>query len=269
MATEVMPTEVMPTEAGPITRRRHLAAHRAVRTALDAPELRCGHACGARCGSHRVRRPAASLATAAIQAGVALAELLGFAGLGNAANLPLEIAALVGCPFTYHGLVHWNRHRTLTADPGDWLNGISAGLALVALGNLIVQWSDVQLVDWQTWQLESWLVRISAVVVVVGTAPTVAALGGLLRDVRVWMVSFGFAIVVAEAASQLPVTAGFGSWLQGAWVLAVAIGWAAVMAPAGLQPRGSTSRAPTIGALVVLLASVSLLVLDDLPGNHA
>lgn len=210
-------------------------------------------------------------AAATIQAGVALADLFGFTGLGNAANLPLEIAALVVCPFTYQGLVHWNRYRTLTADPGDWLNGISAGLALVALGNLIVQWSDVQLVDWQTWQVQSWLVRISAVVVVVGTAPTVAALGGLLRDVRVWMVSFGFAVVVgAEAASELPAFTGFGSWLQDAWVLAlVAIGCAAVMAPAGLQPRGSTSQAPTIGALVVLLASVSLLVLDDLPGNHS
>src|SRR6185503_4105386 len=40
--------------------------------------------------------------------------------------------ALVACCLLYQGLIHWNRVRTLTSDPSDWLNGVSSVLANAA-----------------------------------------------------------------------------------------------------------------------------------------
>ncbi len=190
----------------------------------------------------------------------------------------LSVGALGASLLLYQGLVRWNRYRTLVSDPGDWLNGVSAVIALMALGNLISMHTSSALSMLTWWQLQGWLLQIAALVVLVGTTVTVIMIGGLQRDSRAWV--FGGALAFAVAAQWLAlVIAGRATddamvvrtlvdSMRVAW-LTVVIGaaLAALRRASVLRPRHATSSSTTIGAVVVHLSSVGILLANGVDGD--
>lgn len=210
---------------------------------------------------------AAWLGAAAAAAGGALeiGEAAGVAVGSGVPDLVLSAGVLLACPLLYQGLVRWNRYGTLTSDPGDWLNGVSAVLTLTALGNLLLPWLHSPLMQWPSWQLQLWLLRVSAEAMLVGTITTVLIIGSLLSDVRAWAMTIALTLVtVLDVASLGDATAAAGGrhvaslgWAVSTLVLA----GAAVLRAAPPLLRPVTSTAPTMGSLIVLVASISVLVL--------
>jgi diguanylate cyclase len=172
-----------------------------------------------------------------------------------------SLAALV-C--VYPGMVEWNRFGTQLSDPSDRLNGIASVFALVSIANLAVH--DTVLATWPWWELQLWLLIISTLFILLGTAATVAVLGALTRELRLWLLAGGLALVElcqiasgivsghhgGDAASQL-------GWVE----LLVALAWCALRRPAPIEARPATARSTTGGALVVLLASAGVMVVDS------
>jgi diguanylate cyclase (GGDEF)-like protein len=186
-------------------------------------------------------------------------------------SLPLTSCALVACLAIYQGLVRWNRFRTLMAEPADWLNGAGAVLVLAALGNLTVAWTGSPLGQLPWWQLQGLLLRIAAVLVLLGTAATVVSLGGVARDYRAWLICAALAVIlgceILSASTGEPTP--FGELSQLGWTLgAAAIAYCAAGRPSELRPKVSTTQSETVGAFVVLVAGAVVLVLNDDFGHH-
>lgn len=201
---------------------------------------------------------AAGLATEAV-----LASAGGPHGAAFTAGAVLTAAAL------YHGLVHWNRIRSALSDPGDWLNGVSAGAAVLAVGNLLVGDAPGSAPWWAT-QLV--LVRLAALLVALGTAGTVLAIAGLRRDLRAWALALALALVAAIELTALLRGPGAtpGAVVVVAWaglVLVTAV--LRVGRARALPPQEAASQDTTLGALVVMAAGVVILVVDALlPGEN-
>ncbi|WP_380169882.1 putative bifunctional diguanylate cyclase/phosphodiesterase [Kineococcus sp. DHX-1] len=175
--------------------------------------------------------------------------------LAGGAPLVLTAAGLVGCALLYRGLIGWNRTSTRTTDPGDWLNGISAIFAVVAVVDLALAaagWAVPAVAGRQPV-----LVGAAALFVVLGTTLTVASTAALLTDLRPWLMSAGAA---AALAGQVLGATGRPGWATpGAAALALSVGLAAQMPVRPTRPQPATTQSLTIGAFVVLLAGVSVL----------
>ncbi|WP_369054272.1 putative bifunctional diguanylate cyclase/phosphodiesterase [Kineococcus terrestris] len=195
-------------------------------------------------------------------------DLLSAAGaagpLATWLDLAPRLSALAAVPFLYQGLVRWNPLRTYTSDSGDWVNGMSAVLTLSAVGVLAVRWSGSAQAAWSLPQLLAWAGLLGGLVVLVGTAVTVAVIGGLQRDLRTWAVT---AVLVALTAAVLllgsrdPVG---GTPLQAVWALALlALAVTGASAP-GVVPVPARAEVPTAGAIAVLFAAIVVLVLAGL-----
>lgn len=215
----------------------------------------------------------------------------GVAGLLLGGGLALEtVTALAGGPrgaaFTlgavaaaaalYHGLVHWNRVRTAISDPGDWLNGVSATAAVVALGNFLVR-AEPGTHAW--WGAQLGLLRLAALLVALGTAGTVLTIAGLRRDRRAWVVAAALATTAAVEAVTLLTDAGGPrdgtgtaptSLVVAAWAgLVLVVAAQRVGRARALPPEDASSQTTTVGAVVVMVAGVLLLAADTLrPGDH-
>jgi diguanylate cyclase (GGDEF)-like protein len=182
-------------------------------------------------------------------------------------SLPLEIGTLLTCMATYRGLTQWNRVKTLISDPSDWLNGVGSVFAMSALGNVVARWAAPNLFSLPWWQVQGWLICASTMLVLVGTTTTVAFLGGLLRDLRVWLIATAFVIVLASGiVSGAQGSPGvFGTLPEFAWLLtAVTIAACALREPAELTPVGATVQAPVVGAVVVLGSAGAILIVENL-----
>ena len=182
----------------------------------------------------------------------------------EARDAVLSAAVLVATPLLYQGLVRWNRFTSVTADPGDWLNGLSAVFVMTAVGDLVLPWASSPLVVWPSWQLQSWLLRSSSVLMLVGSTVTIAVIGGLLRDRRVWWIAGGlFTVTVVDNATVIPRVAGpeLDGWPAASWALATLVVVAAARSTtAPPRARAAGSQAPTVGALFVLLVAVAVIV---------
>jgi len=196
--------------------------------------------------------------------GAAASALPSQAAAGALADQVFGLVTLLSFPLVYRGLIQWNRYRTATSDSNDWLNGVSAACAIVAGSNLALSWSGSSLTSLPWWQLQGGLLRVAGAVTLLGTACTVAFLGGLQRDPRVWGVSGALGVlVVAETAGLADGSAS--AWPRAGWVAAaVVLVCCATSRPVSSAPQGATTQAPTVGALVVLLASVTVLALGSL-----
>lgn len=203
----------------------------------------------------------------------ALAAGLATEAVVAAAGGPRGIAFTVGAALTatalYHGLVHWNRIRTALSDPGDWLNGISAGAALLALGNLFV---DAAPGSAAWWDAQLGMVRLSGLLVGLGTAGTVLAIAGLRRDLRAWALAAGLAVLAGvELAALLagPVAAPRSLVVAGWAGLVLLLAVLRVGRARALPPREAASQDTTSGAVVVMVAGVGILVVDAfVPGDQ-
>lgn len=220
---------------------------------------------------HRFALAGAALAAAQlIQLALLAAGELG-APVAGFVDEPARAAVLLSCPLLYQGMVRWNRYRTATSDPGDWLNGIGAAFALAALVSLIVHWTAPSLAEWSEWEFNGWLLRVASVAVVAGTAATVARLGGLQADLRLWLVTAGFCtLLLAQTAAEVVTSAGVLSALPRVvgLIAILAVAKAAQLPPAQLRPREASAESTAVGSLVVLLASVAILAINSwFPSN--
>lgn len=195
------------------------------------------------------------------------------AGHGPPPGLAMGVSAVLACPAMYQGLAHWNRQRTRVFDPGDWLNGVAAVLALVAIGLAAIGAADGALDHWPTWQLAVWLVQGAILLVLSGTAFTVISLGGLERDPRSWTVASTFAVAAAAqmaAAGVADDAAGRAELIVGratvaSWTAAMVGVLIAAALPARVRaPRRATSQATTVGAIAVLASAVGVATFDAL-----
>ncbi|GLY30986.1 bifunctional diguanylate cyclase/phosphodiesterase [Kineosporia sp. NBRC 101731] len=181
---------------------------------------------------------------------------------------------LASCFLIYQGLILWNRTRTITADTGDVLNGLSATLAVAALGNLALIWlyGQDQPGPWAAVQLH--LLCLGAAFVLLGTLASVTQLGSALGDPRAWVgmaagvvALFGTVLapstgLVADSVTRSPRTADQYSFTIG-WVLVIGVLAVCSMAPQRpVVPAPATAHEVTVGALVVLMSGVAVLLLS-------
>lgn len=197
---------------------------------------------------------------------------------GPVAGLGLTLGVAVACPIAYQGLIHWNRHRSLVSDPGDWLNGIGAVVSLLALGAMLEVRTGARLDAFAWWDVQGLLLQLSALLLLLGTAVTIVVLGRLHHDARAWVIVAGLgATLVGQAvlgvvrvatqdAAALPAAVGGSGVL---WLLLLAALLVASRLPAPYLVRlEAKSEATTVGSLVVLAVSVVTLVsnaLDSAP----
>jgi len=213
---------------------------------------------------------------AACVCGGAVAELAVVAGEYFAspqrpwAAVPLEqaivsLCSLVACALLYQGLIVWNRVSTRIADPGDWLNGVSAALAVAAALFLLDAAGLVPEHEDTLWSLAA-VARFSALFIVLGTTLTVATLAGLSADPRLWAVAgVVVALMVVEAGTTFEGLAT--TWLPTAWVaLVLVLAWATTVRAQPVRPQAATTQSIAVGTFVVLLASAAIvLVATRLP----
>jgi diguanylate cyclase (GGDEF)-like protein len=192
------------------------------------------------------------------------------AGIGD---LGARIGCVLACGPFYLGLIHWNRTRLEGIDPGDSVNGFSAVLAMVGLGNLVLPHFTSPDTGLGQWQLQVSLWAVGGLFVIVGAAVSIAMMAGLQRDPRIWL------LIVAWSAALLAEIAGLIAGGSPGFVLPVWLGGAGlivlcVLIPPrpGVEPaRKAASRATIFGALVVLVGGVAILILDGdlaVPGSH-
>lgn len=207
--------------------------------------------------------------TAASALAVGLAAEAALAAAGGPRGAAFTAGACVAAAALYHGLVHWNRIRTAISDPGDWLNGVSASAAILALGNLLVR-DEAGTAAW--WSVQLGLLRLAVLLVALGTAGTVLTIAGLRRDRRAWALAAGVAAVAAVegAALLLPATAAPRAVVPASWAaLVLLIAALRFSRPGALPPQDASSQTTTVGAVVVMVAGVGILVGDAVrPGDQ-
>ena len=179
-------------------------------------------------------------------------------------GLPFALAVPIACGLLYRGLVQWNRFRTAVADPADWLNGLSAVLAMAGVGSLVIRLTGAP-GRWPAWEQQTWLVALAAAVVLLGALGTVASLAELGRDSRVWLltgaVTLGIGGLIAAPWTSEPPFSQRSS-AQAAWLVALALtAYASSRTPKPVQSQPSTTSSVTTGTLVVLLSSVIVLAI--------
>ncbi|WP_432519525.1 putative bifunctional diguanylate cyclase/phosphodiesterase [Kineococcus sp. SYSU DK006] len=199
-------------------------------------------------------------------AAVAVLGLAPLAALvtGSSSAVPPAVAALAAAPLAYQGLVRWNRFRTYVSDPGDWLNGVSAVLAITAAGVLLQRRSGFLPAPWPDWREQLWLLDVGALVLLLGTAATVAAIGGLARDRRAWAVQCSLAALLVVSVC-LRGGASDGVRLQAAWTLAALVVAACSVRPVRSAAVPASSQAPAVGSFVVLALAVGVLAATAVP----
>ncbi|WP_282943765.1 putative bifunctional diguanylate cyclase/phosphodiesterase [Cellulomonas endometrii] len=200
----------------------------------------------------------------------ALAAEAGAGALGLFPGVAFTAGGIAAAAALYHALVHWNRFRSAISDPGDWLNGISAVVALLALGNLLVRQAPGG-APW--WGLQLGMLRVSVLLVVLGTASTVLVIAGLRGDSRVKVLVAGVAGAAAVELVGLAHTGPTGAPAPVAvatWTALVLLVAALRVGPArALPPREASSQDTTVGAVVVMVAGIGVLVVGALaPGDH-
>ncbi len=179
----------------------------------------------------------------------------------GASDLAFSVGCALACAPVYRGLVHWNRIRPGSTDPGEALNGLGAFFVAVAFGNLLLPWSPHPLSGLREWQEQASLATGAAIVILFGTAMTVTAVGGLLRDPRIWIVTAAIgavcagqvAALLAEQATRPPSAA---LWLFMATVLTSCT----LIAPGAGNLQALNHQATVVGAMVVMVGGVTVVI---------
>ncbi len=185
----------------------------------------------------------------------------------------LAVGILLGGQVLYRGLIIWNRTHTATADPGDLLNGLSATLAAAGVTNLAVVWTHRTTPPSANVAAQVFVLCLASAFVLMGTTLTVASMGSFLKDPRPWLAS---AAMLTALATTLPATlhvllpsshpspstpAQQALFTVGWVLLAVVLAVCSCLPERTIAPQPATTQAVTIGAMVVLLAGVTLLIL--------
>ncbi|MFW3171172.1 putative bifunctional diguanylate cyclase/phosphodiesterase [Geodermatophilus sp. CPCC 206100] len=209
-----------------------------------------------------------ALAGAVVVAVVAVLAVLGtLPGARAAAEAGVQWAPVAAFPLFYSALVRWNRHSTSLADPNDVLNGLAAVLAVVAVASVVIDSTGGRLAEAPWTQVQPLLAQCAAGFVLVGTAASLASLGSMARDPRLWLVTAAFAGLLAGSSVAL-VTGERAWWGTAAESLgALCLAVAATLRPARSDPQPTDPAASTIGAFVVIVAATAVLVAAALGGG--
>jgi diguanylate cyclase (GGDEF)-like protein len=154
-------------------------------------------------------------------------------------------------------------------DPYEALNGLSAALVLVAVGNLAFpHWID-PVSGLAAWQFQVSLWGGSALFVMFGASLSITAIAGLGRDARIWLLVAGIGVTTAMALGHLALNGSARSPVEAIWlVTAVLIVLSVAIDPQpGPTPAAAVTiagRATIFGAMIVLICGVAVLTLDDL-----
>ncbi|TFV66070.1 UNVERIFIED_ORG: diguanylate cyclase [Bacillus sp. AZ43] len=188
----------------------------------------------------------------------------------DVALAPLYWSGAIVFPFWYGAFVRWNRHSTSVADPNDVLNGLSAVLAVIAVLNLVLPVHDGPLAELPWWELQAIITQLAVGFVLLGTALTLPSLGGMGSDPRTWLVAVSQGLWVVSAVVTLTAGGhrfGWGPVVHPLVILCLAI--AATLRSRRSAPRPTDPGAATIGAFVVILASIGTLLAGALTGAPA
>ncbi len=200
-------------------------------------------------------------ATAVLALGFLLEGVVELLPGDRASGAAAATGSIVGSLVVYQALIRWNRYRGGSADPGDWLNGLSAAVLIVSMGLLVVDVAALPMGEWSGWRTTAWLTQIALGVVVWGTSLTLVSLGGLKRDSRLWSIVVALAVMVvltAAAAAGGAESATSGNALGWALVLGALV-VTATRRTSTTRPRLATAHATTIGAMVVFLVGAVVL----------
>jgi diguanylate cyclase (GGDEF)-like protein len=200
-------------------------------------------------------------ASAVVAVGLLLEGLAEVLHAGGLEGVAVAAGSIAGSLLTYQALIRWNRFRSGSADPGDWLNGLSAAAMIVSIGLLTVHLADLPMDRWNEWRTAAWLTQLALGVVVWGTSMTLVSLGGLKRDSRLWSIvaALGLLVVLtAVGAAAGADRAAHGSVLGWSLVLG-AVAVCATRRTSTTRPQLATPHATTIGALVVFIIGAVLL----------
>lgn len=174
--------------------------------------------------------------------------------------LPVSLAVLLTFPAVYGGLLRWNRYSTSLADPNDVLNGISAVLVAVAIGNVVVDLVGGPLAAMPDWRLQPLLGSAAAGVVYLGTAWVMTVIAGLRRDPRIWLVAAALTSLCAGTVTDLVARAGDpGTPVTLAALALVLIATAAALPPPRSTPQPADPVDSTVGAFVVITVAILTL----------
>jgi diguanylate cyclase (GGDEF)-like protein len=203
--------------------------------------------------------------------GVVLGSALGVLTVLGAVPAAQELAGsatlwapVLAFPLFYGALVRWNRYTTTLADPSDVLNGLSAVLAVVAVANLLLGYSGAAVADAPWEWLQPLLTQGAIGFVLVGTALSLAFLGSMARDLRMWLVTTACSGLLVGSAGGL--LTGAQPWwataAESAGLFCLAL--AATLRSARSAPQPTDPTASTVGAFVVIVASIGVLALSGL-----
>jgi len=169
---------------------------------------------------------------------------------------PLVLAHVAAFPLLYGGMVLWNRDSTNVADPSDILLGAASVLVVVAVTDTVLAHTGSRWASAPWWQVQPVLVSTAAGLVVIGTSVTVPFISGLTRDPRAWLISGGLtADLLAGVCAVHGYRAGWALATLGILLLCLA----AVIRPTPVPRTTTDPGATTIGAFVVIIASIAVL----------
>ncbi|WP_432511803.1 putative bifunctional diguanylate cyclase/phosphodiesterase [Kineococcus sp. SYSU DK001] len=192
--------------------------------------------------------------TAAADLAVGVAD-----GRGFWTGIPLAAGTLAAGPLVLRGLVRWNAQCQHVLDDGHVTTTVSAVLAVTGAGNLLVPHLPADLSAWSWWQVQVWLLTVSLLLVLVGTAVVVARCAGLSGDPRLWSLTGALAALTVVDAF-VAVTGGAGVVaVQGAAAAGTLIMGAGVLRACAPGPVVVSAEVPAGGAMAVLATSLVVL----------
>jgi diguanylate cyclase (GGDEF)-like protein len=201
-------------------------------------------------------------ATALLAVGSAVAVVVLVVRHDHAADIvPLALAHVAAFPLLYGGMVLWNRDSANVADPSDTLLGAAAVLAVVAVTDTVLAHTGSQWASAPWWQVQPLLLSAAAGLVAIGTSVAVPFISGMTRDPRAWLLTGGLtADLLAGVCAVQGLRPGWALGTLGVLLLCLAAVVRSTPVPRTMTDPGAT----TIGAFVVIIASIAVLVVTAL-----
>ncbi len=186
-------------------------------------------------------------------------------------GLGLVVGTVSACLLLYEATQYWNRYGVDDWNPGEWVSGIGALIALTAL----TTYATCLLVPGLSaarWQVQAGALQLSALVLVLVTVVLIMAMAHLRSDWRAWtLLGLLVALTGGQCWAYIDVVRDVASpsWLTAASVTGwVALALTITVASAAPQvPNRATfvsSRESAFGGLAVCGGGVCLVVLDAL-----